>query len=88
MSSTGRASILVGGSVLFGIMINAHLDRVATDARAAADRSHSDLQKQKERAYQNYQDSYKQYVQTPFYKQKGKKPVWDEASWDDWSKTK
>jgi hypothetical protein len=96
MSSTGRASLLVGGTVLVGTLYNSYLDRQAANERAQLDRQATDLRAQQDRqataemetrkrAYQNYQDAKKSYDSSYF--KKGDKPRWDENAYKSWSKT-
>ena len=63
----------------------ANADREAADMRAETDRQAEDKREAKSRAYQNYQDARTDYRSSPFYKQKGEKPVWDDNSWQKWS---
>ena len=63
-------------------------DRKAMDERATADRQARSNDEAKARAYQNYKDSAASYNTTRFYKKKGDKPTWDEAAWENWSKSR
>lgn len=87
MTATGRAALIgaafTGGTWLY----NEHLNRRAMDQRAQADRAATAEQQAKARAYQNYQDSKKEFDSKPFFK-KGAKPAWDENAWTNWSKSK
>lgn len=63
MSSTGRASIIVGASVLGGTILNSYLDRRALDQRAVADRQAQDQRAAADRYAQDQRAAADRYAQ-------------------------